>query len=129
MTQFLTAEQLTSLDSSELLLKLDELRHAALTVGHEMADAEKRYKDTKELLPVFLAEIQSLYMETYTAPANIAKVKALAHSEYKMWLEKANELGHAYRLKEVEYRAVIKSLEALTGIAYVRNTEMKLARG
>ena len=123
----LTTQQLTNLNSSELLHKLDELKNAAFALGHEMAEAEKAFKDVKEMMPSYLAE-QQIYCQGEDMTLSEAKVYALSHPIYTEKILEMNELGKTYRLKEVEFRGIMKSLDCLQAIAFVRNNELKLAR-
>lgn len=122
-----TSQELTSLPSYELLHKLEELRHAAAEIGYQWAEADKSYKDAKELLPCVLAEYTRHY-STVGVKSTEARVKALADKMYQEKVKEMNQLEYAARLKEVEYKGLMKSIEALTSIAYVRNNELKLAR-
>ncbi len=121
------AEELTNLTSSELLLVVQEARDSAIQIGVRWADANKRYKDLKELMPSFLAALQLKYRCDFDTVAE-AKSAALAHGHYQEKIEKMNEAEHETRLLEVEYKAHIKTLEAVSAISYVRNNELKLAR-
>ena len=124
----MTTNDLSALTSSQLLEKLDELKDRAYVLGYEMVEAETLYKNEKELLPILLAERQSKFMESCGVSVSVAKVQALAHEDYKKSVCRMNAFGHDYRLKESEYKAIIKSLDVLTAISYVRNNELKLAR-
>ena len=129
MTLRLTSRDLADLTSYQLFEKLDELKSEAYRLGHEMAEAEKAFKDEKELLPVVLAEIQSNYIDCHEYGVTEAGVHARANSSYRSKLERCNELGHTFRLKEVAYKATMESIKAIQAIAYVRNGELRLARG
>lgn len=128
MTQPLTTQALADLTSSQLLEKLDELKGQAFSLGHEMAEAEMLFKTKKELLPSMLAEFKA-HQYDQGLKGQEALTYALKAPAYIDMVLEAQQYGHKFRLKEVEYRAVIKSLEALTAISFVRNNELKLARG
>jgi hypothetical protein len=118
-------EDLVNLTSFDLMKLLDELRHQVTLAGCSYAELNKEYKDIKELLPSTLATIQLKYSSHKAAEA---KVLALADAQYQGKIRRMNEAEYQMRLKEVEYRSLLKSIEALTSIGYVRNGELKLAR-
>lgn len=127
MTLF-TSQDLSNLTSSQLFEKLDELKAEAVHLGREMAEAEFEHKKVKELLPIFLAQIQALYLAEGKKITE-SEVFAKSSSDYREKVESANQLGFAYREKEAHFKAVLKSIEAITAISFVRNSELKLARG
>jgi hypothetical protein len=122
-----TAEELSNLDSSQLLFKLDEAREAAREAGYAWAEAEKKFKDSKELLPSILAEITSAHM-TGAMKMNEAKLRAIASPEYKAKVKEMNVLEYEARLVKVQYQGWMKSLEVLAAIGFLRNNEIQLSR-
>lgn len=122
-------EELTNLTSSQLINLVDESRQAAVELGVKWAEANKKFKDLKELMPSFLAEIQlEVKKKGFVESMNEAKLEALSMGSYQEKVKEMNEAEHQTRLLEVEYKAHIKTLEALSAISYVRNNELKLAR-
>ena len=124
--KFLT-EELINLDSSQLLKVSDKVRQKCIEIGVKWAEANKRYKDLKELMPSKLAACQISLMLPGVKDST-AKITALSSKEYQDELKKMNCAEFEAELLRVEYKAWVKSLEALTSIGCVRNQEMKLAR-
>lgn len=125
MNEQKTAEELSTLSSSELLFKLDELREMAREAGYAAAEADKHYKDLKELMPSFLAQ----YVSHHSGPGiNVtqSRNRALADKGYMDKIKEMNIAEYEARLAEVQYKGWMESIKALTAIAYVRNQEMKL---
>lgn len=120
-------EDLVNLTSSDLLSVVQEARDSAITLGAKWAEANKRFKDLKELMPSYLAEIHMQLRSVYETVSE-ARTAALANQAYQKKVKEMNEAEHETRLLEVEYKAHIKTLEALSSISYVRNNELKLAR-
>lgn len=124
--QYNSAE-LTSLDSRELYSEIERIRALATRKGTEWAEKHKRYKDLKELMPSFLAEI-TLQEAEKSGHSSQNKVRALASEEYQEKVREQNEAERRARLLEVEYKGLLKSLDALTSVGYVRNSELRLGR-
>lgn len=122
-----SAAELTSLDSRELYSEIERVRDLASKKGAEWAEKYKRYKDLKELMPSFLAEI-TLQKAEESGQSSQNKVRALASEEYQEKVREQNEAERRARLLEVEYKGLLKSLDAMTSVGYVRNSELKLAR-
>lgn len=122
-----TSEELVQLSSSELLMKLDELREAANKAGYEWVEAKKKYEDYEEIMPSLLATYQVSFMDGKMTMAE-AKARALADQGYKDKVKEMTQAQYEYGLKEVEYKGLMKSLDALTSISYVRNSELKTFR-
>lgn len=122
-----TAEELSELTSSQLLHKLDEVRHGVFQAGYDHAAAEKKFNDLKALMPSFLAEYQAHYSKPGVGPTE-ARAKALADKGYQEKVKEMNIAEYEARLLEVEYKGWMESIKALTAIGYVRNSELKLAR-
>lgn len=122
-------EELTNLTSSELLHKTDELRDWAIKKGQAHAEAEKKYKDLKELMPSILAQFQDHYATSVVGikPAMI-KIKAQADPQYMAKIKEMNQLEYDANMIEIEYRAWYASLKNIESISYLRNSELKLAR-
>ena len=120
-------EEMTNLTSSELLLVVQEARDSAINIGVRWAEANKRFKDLKELMPSFLAEFHMVYRKDFETVTE-ARTAALADTKYQEKVKEMNTVEHETRLLEVEYKAWIKTLEAISAISYVRNNELKLAR-
>lgn len=120
-----STEELTALNSSQLLEKLDELRETARCLGLRWAEAEKYYKDLKELMPCFLAETQAYYL-TPGANTTTARMRALADKTYQGKIKEMNIAEHEARKLEVEYKGIFESLKAITAIAYLRNREIQI---
>ena len=125
MNNQMSSEELGELNSEALLRRLDEAREQARKLGYEWVEAEKAYKDARELLPSVLAEFVRLHM-TPGMKAGEGKLRALADRSYQFKVKDMNQLEYAARLKEVEYRGWMESIKALTAISYVRNNELKL---
>lgn len=123
-----TVEELTNLTSTQLLIKLDELRPVVVKLGHQVAEADKRYHDLKELMPSILAEFQQLYSEDKSLKPYMVKIKALADKDYQGKIKEMNELEYRAKMISLEYRGYIESIKALTAIGYVRNSELKIER-
>ena len=128
MNNPMSAEQLAGLNSEELLSQLDKLKHAAFTLGPEMAQAELRYRQAKDLLPIYLARIQE---EQLAQGRRVTEAGVLARASviYQTYVESANELGAKHAEKEAHFKAILKSIDALQSIGWVRHQELKLARG
>jgi len=122
-----TSDELSQLDSSELLMRLDELRDAAQKAGLEWVEAKKKYEDCQELLPSILATYQVAIMNDKMTMAE-AKARALADDGYKQNVKAMTQAQYEAHLKEVEYKGLMKSLDVLTSISYVRNSELKTFR-
>jgi hypothetical protein len=123
----LKPEEMVNLTAHELILIVQEARDCAIQIGVQWAEANKRFKDLKELMPTFLAQIQSELLGTCKS-LGVVRIHSLAHGVYREKLEKMNEAEREARLLEVEYKAHIKTLEAISAISFVRNNELKLAR-
>lgn len=122
----LSVEELTNLNSSALLYKLDYLRERTIKTGYEFAEAEKAYNDFKTLMPSFLAEYIGFYLKDY--PLNTARVMALGDKDYQAKVKEMNVAEYESRLKEVEYKSYMESIKALTAISYLRNAEARIER-
>jgi len=124
----LTAEELLNLTSSQLLHKMEELRHLAVKFGGEWVEKQHLYRGFKEMMPSFLAVIQSEIMNKQHIKKDEAKVIALADNGYREKITLMNNAEKEMELADIKYRGVMKSIECLTSISYVRNSEMKLSR-
>ena len=124
--KFLT-EELINLDSSQLLKVSDEVRQKCIEIGAKWAEANKRYRDLKELMPSKLATYQMGFMLPGITQTT-AKITALSSEGYQDAIREMNTAEFEAELLHVEYRAWMRSLEVLTSIGYVKNQEMKLAR-
>ena len=127
MNQAMTTDELIELTSEQLLFRMDEIRHAAVTASVKWAELNKEFKDYKELLPSYLAMIQSAHLSEGNS-ASEAKAKALASQAYQNRIKAMNEAELDAEKARAEYRGLMASLEALKSIAYVRNAEIKLSR-
>lgn len=125
--QIQSSEELVGMTSSELLGLLDEARDAARIAGLKWAEAEKEFKDAKELLPSIFAEYARLY-SVAGAKAHDIRWKVAADKGYQAKVKEMNQLEYAARLCEVEYKGWMRTMECLKSISYVRNNELKLAR-
>lgn len=123
----MNTEEMANLTSSQLLLVVQEARDSAIHLGLKWAEATKKFKDLRELMPSFLAEFHMRYRKDFETVTE-ARTAALADKKYQEKVEEMNRAEHEARLLEVEYKAHIKTLEALSAISYVRNNELKLAR-
>lgn len=123
----LTTEELINLNSTELFKKADEVRHKCIELGAKWAEANKKYKDLRELMPSKLAAAQIEFMLPGITQST-AKISALSSKEYQEEIKRMNTAEFEAELLHVEYRSWMKSLEVLTSIGYVKNQEMKLAR-
>ncbi|MDX1902130.1 MAG: hypothetical protein SFW66_09060 [Gammaproteobacteria bacterium] len=122
-----TAEELAGLTGDQLLFRMDELRHAAADAGYRWAEADKKYKDLKEMMPSLLATIQ-LSFKTEKMNLAEAKTRALASTTYQERLKEMNLAEYEAELIRVEYRGFMESLKSIQAIAFVKNSELKLAR-
>lgn len=122
-----TPEELTNLNSSQLLHKVDELKDRVIKLGYEHAEADKKYHDLKALMPSFLAE----YQAHYSGPgvnATTAKYRALGDKGYQEKIKQMTLAEYEARLLYVEHQANLESLRSITAISFLRNNEIKLAR-
>jgi DNA gyrase/topoisomerase IV subunit A len=118
-------EELTNLNSSELLNHLEEIRHHAREAGLVWAEKERIYKDLKELMPSFLAEFTA-HHTGIGVNTTTARNRALADRQYQEKIKQMNIAEYEARLAEVEYKGWMESIKALTAISYVRNRELSL---
>jgi len=127
MTNPLRTSDLKDLNSFQLMELVEESREAAIRMGTEYVEANKRFKDLKELMPSFLAEIHLLCLEKNITSTK-AKLEAISAKEYQSKVKEMNEAERKARLLEVECKAHLKTLEALSAISYVKNQELKMLR-
>lgn len=123
----MTSSDLTQLSAKELFQKIEEYKDRAQKVGEDWAQAKFDAASKSEMLPSKLSEIQRVHLGSDSSVAE-SKVFALADKNYQGLILEALEYERQARCLEVEYRANLESLKALTSVGYLRNQELKTLR-
>lgn len=125
----MTPQEMAELTSSELLQVMFTLRKDATKMGCKWAEIKAEHAKLKKLLPHCLSVLTRGYLnDNPDWSVSYAKTFSTADVAYRKAVEVMVEAEKEARLLEVEYKATMKSLDALTSIGYVRNSELKLAR-
>lgn len=120
--------EISDLTSSQLLSKLDEFKHEAQKAGSKLVELETLARDLKTKVEAVFNEMKRIEIEKGKS-YNVANVMASCSPEYKNALEEHSKAEHEYNLAKIEYDLAKSSIRTLEAIGYVRNNELKLARG
>lgn len=123
-----SAAMATDLNSSQLFDELARLRADAVRLGVLWVEKDAIFKAKRETLMSKLAIIQGNFMVDLGHKISEARITALGSKEYIEEIQAMVAAERESELVKVEYKAAMKSIEAITAIAYVRNNELKLAR-
>lgn len=110
--------------SGQLMMILDEARHACFDMVDELAEAVSTYKTLDRCKSHELSQVIVEYLDK-NCGRNEALDRAKASLKYKTYLNMLTEAYDRKLLLEYKYEIFLGNIKAITSLTYLKNTELK----